>query len=280
MKRKIISWGLSLLLPGLMVAQQLDVTVTLDASHLEDRPREALSQLARNIQLYIQRSSWLKLDKRARFTIQCQIFVDSYTEAGYQHVYTARAYWSNGDDQRYFDKKWQFAYVPGQQLVHSALFQSLTGFIDYWVEILLAGELDTWTQFGGSDLYARAHAVALQGTQSSLSLGWDQRLRTVEQLSQDQAFRKMRFAYYEALYRWDEQQDEEAHRQIEAFLENYATVLERSENKVYAQQFMEAKYRELGELLQDMDDAESVGRLVELDNAHSEYYRKLLRNWQ
>jgi len=264
----------------LLGAQQLDVTITLDASHLEDRPRQAVSQLAQAIKTYIQRTSWLQLDKRARFTIQCQIFVDAYTEAGYQHVYTARAYWSNGDDQRYFDKKWQFSYVPGQQLVHSAIFQSLTGFIDYWVQILLAGELDTWTQFGGSDLYARAHSIALQGVQSSLPLGWQDRLHTVELLSQDQALRKMRYAYYEALYRWDSQQDEEAHRQIQAFLANFKIVLERSENKVYAQQFLQAKYRELGELLQDMDDAESVGRLIELDTAHSEYYRKLLRSWE
>ncbi|MCF7801565.1 MAG: DUF4835 family protein [Candidatus Marinimicrobia bacterium] len=265
--------------PAVLTAQVISADITIDATRLDDTQQQAAKTLQRTIQYYIESTNWLIDAYETPFKIQAQIFIDTYTEDGSLQLWTGKAFWGNGADQKYYDKLVQFGYRRGDQLIHSSRFEPLAGFIDYWVNILLAGELDTYKQFGGAQHYAAARRIAEQGAQSSLKKGWEDRLTTVEDLSNNQNFRKLKFAYYEAIYRWNNHEDKEAFRQIEIFLDNLEAGLQKEKARIYIKQFMDAKYRDFSDFLWEVGKRNYLAQLARVDDDHTKYYQELLDAW-
>ncbi len=262
-----------------LAAQGLIAEIKLDAKNLDEVPQQEVSQLGQDISYYIENTQWTFDDLPTDFTIQATIYLDSYTESGYQKIYTGKAFWGNGDDQKYFDKSWQFAFNQGDALARARTFNALTSFIDYWVLTILGGDLDTWNQFGGSLLYTEARQVARAGTKDAFSLGWKDRLEDVEKLSRNQNFRKMKFAYYEALDLWDSGQKDEAQKLLEDFLRNLEASIKRLDSRIFTQNFLNAKHQEIGDFLWEVGNLDYLKRLMKVDEDHREHYEQILSEW-
>ena len=262
-----------------LCAQGIKTDINLEATNLDDIQQQAVSQLATDISYYIENTQWTFEDLPTDFLIQGTIYLDSYTESGYQKIYTGKAFWGNGDDQKYFDKSWQFAFNQGDAITQSRSFNSLTSFLDYWVLTILAGDFDTWSQFGGSQMYADALRIARMGTGDSFSLGWKERLEDIEKLSRNQNYRKMKFAYYEAIDQWDAGNKKEARAPLDAFISNLETSIKRQESRIFTQNFLNAKYVEVGDFLYEVGDLSYLQRLMRLDEDHREHYEKILADW-
>lgn len=260
-------------------AQVITADIKVDATRLDDTQQQAAAALQRSIQYYIESYNWVNDAYDSPFIIQASFYLDTYSDNGYQQLYTGKVFWSNGTDQKYYDKLILFNYRSGEQLIHSTRFDPLTGLVDYWVNILLAGELDTYEQFGGAQLFTRARRIAEQGTLSAMSKGWDDRLTDVEELTNNQNFRKMKYEYYEAMYAWNNKQDEQAFRQITTFLDNLEAGLKNEKGRIYVKQFMEAKYRELGDFYWEVGHREFLERLAVLDDDHTAYFQEMLKTW-
>ena len=263
----------------LLSAQGVDAEIKLDASNLDDIPRQAVAQLGQDIAYYIENSQWTFEALPTQFKIQGTIYLNSYTESGYQKIYTGKAFWGNGDDQKYFDKSWQFEYNTGEALVRSRTFQSLTSFLDYWVLTILGSDLDTWNEFGGSQLYTEAEQLARAGTNYAFSLGWKERLDDIEKLSRDQNYRKMKFAYYEALDLWDNDQKKDALQPLNDFFDNLEIAVKRQDSRIFSLNFLNAKYQELGDFLWEVGDLTYLQRLMALDEDHRKHYEQILTDW-
>ena len=262
-----------------VMGQSVIAEIEVDAKNLDDIPRQAVSDLARDIDYYIENADWTFEDLPTDFNIQATIYLDSYNESGYQKVYTGKAYWGNGDDQKYFDKSWQFAFNQGDALTRSRSFDALSSFIDYWVLTILGGDLDTWNEFGGSQLYADARDIARQGSSDAFSLGWKDRLEDIERLSRNQEYRKMKFAYYEAIDLWDSGSQDEAKQPLEACIRNLEISLRRQDSRILAQNFLRAKHRELADFLYEVGDLSLMQGLMRMDENHKEYYQQILSDW-
>lgn len=260
-------------------AQTLKAEINLEAQNLDDLQRQAVSQLAQDVAYYIENTPWTFEDLPSDFTIQATLYLDSYTESGYQKIYSGKAFWGNGSDQKYFDKSWQFAFNQGDALIRSSTFNSLSSFIDYWVLTLLAGYLDTWSEFGGSQVYTDARQVARMGTGDQFSLGWQDRLEDVDKLSRNQNFRKMKFAYYEAIDLWDSGAKDEANQALEEFLKNLELSIRRQDSRIFTQNFLTAKYLELGDFLWEVGNLSYLQRLMKVDDDHREHYESILADW-
>lgn len=274
--RLLCGVGLTL---SIVQAQVINADIVVDGTRLDDSQQQAAATLQRGIQHYIESYNWVNDTYDSPFVIQAQFYLDTFTDDGYQPLYTGKIFWSNGTDQKYYDKLIQFTYRPGSQLIHSTRFEPLTGLIDYWVNIILAGELDTYEQFGGAQLYTQARRTAEQGTLSSMAKGWDERLTDVEELANNQNFRKLKYAYYEAIYAWNSKEDDEAYRQINIFLDNLEGGLQNEKGRIYLKQFMEAKYRDLGDFFWDVGQRKYLERLSILDEDHSKYFQEMLKTW-
>lgn len=260
-------------------AQGIKAEIKLEAQNLDDIPRQAVSQLAEDIAYYVENTQWTFEDLPTEFKIQATIYLDSYTESGYQKIYTGKAFWGNNDDQKYFDKSWQFAFNEGDALIRSRTFNSLSSFIDYWVLAILGGDLDTWNQFGGSQLYTEARQVARDGTKDPFSLGWKERLEDIEKLSRNQNFRKMKFAYYEAIDQWDSGHKKEALKPLDEFMNNLEISIKRQDSRIFTQNFLNAKYRDLSDFLWEVGELSHLQRLMRIDEEHREHYQSILADW-
>ncbi|OIO67049.1 MAG: hypothetical protein AUJ47_00725 [Candidatus Marinimicrobia bacterium CG1_02_48_14] len=267
------------LMATIVQAQVINADIKVDATRLDDTRQHIAEALQRGIQYYIESYSWVNDAYDSPFNIQASFYLDTYSDNGYQQLYTGKVFWSNGTDQKYYDKLILFNYRSGEPLIHSTRFDPLTGLIDYWVNILLAGELDSYEQFGGAQLYTQARRIAEQGALSSMPKGWDDRLTDVEEITNNLNFRKMKYAYYDAMYAWGSKQDEEAFRQIKTFLDNLEAGLESEKGRLYAKQFLEAKYRELGDFYWEVGQREFLERLTSLDVDHTDYFQEMLKSW-
>lgn len=98
-------------------------------------------------------------------------------------------------------------------------------------------------------------------------------------MSNNQNFRKLKFAYYEAIYRWNNHEDKEAFRQIDIFLENLEAGLRQEKGRIYIKQFMDAKYRDLSDFLWEVGNRKYLARLARVDDDHTKYYQELLDTW-
>jgi len=261
------------------MAQRIIAEVTIDAQNLDDAQRQATTYLNRDIKYYIENTQWMTREFPADFVIQASIFLDSYTESGYQRIYTAKAFWGNGDDQKYFDKSWQFSYDEGEQLLYTTSFQSLASFIDYWVFIILAGNLDTWNEFGGNQFYNRAMKIARLGSDSGFSKGWKERLEDAEYLAGDQNLRQLKFQYYEAIDSWDSGNPDRTQDLLDQFMDNLQVSLQRQNSRIFTQDFLKAKHMELAEFAWEVERRDIIDKLIKLDEDHREVYEDVLRDW-
>jgi len=260
-------------------AQGIVAEIKVDTKNLDDVPTQAVSQLASDITYYIENTQWTFEDLPADFKIQATIYLDNYTESNTQKIYTGKAFWGNGDDQKYFDRSWQFTFNQGDALIHSSTFNSLTSFLDYWVLTILGSDLDTWSQFGGSQLYTEARQVARDGNSNSFSLGWKDRLEDIEKLSRNQDFRKMKFAYYEAIDLWDTGNKQEARMPIEEFMRSLETSIKRQDSRIFTQNFLNAKYQEIAGFLYEVGEVSYLQRLKKADEDHRDHYDQVLKDW-
>lgn len=260
-------------------AQGIFAEIKLDTKNLDDVPRQAVSQLDSDIAYYIESTQWTFEDLPVDFTIQATIYLDSYLESGSQKIYTGKAFWGNGDDQKYFDKSWQFTFNQGDALLRSRTFNSLTSFLDYWVLTILGGDLDTWSEFGGSQLYTEARQVARDGSNDPFSLGWKDRMEDIEKLSRGQNFRKMKFAYYEAIDQWDTGNKEEARETIDELMWNLETSIKQQDSRIFTQNFLNAKHKELANFLYEVGEVSHLQRLKRADEDHREHYDQILIGW-
>jgi len=260
-------------------AQGIVAEIKVDTKNLDDVPRQAVSQLDTDIAYYIENTLWTFEELPGDFKIQATIYLDSYIESSTQNIFTGKAFWGNGDDQKYFDKSWQFTFNQGDALIHSNSFNSLTSFLDYWVLTILGSDLDTWSQFGGSQLYTEARQVAREGNNNSFSLGWKDRLEDIEKLSRNQDFRKMKFAYYEAIDLWDSGNKQEARKPIDEFVRSLESSISRQDSRIFTQNFLNAKYREIAGFLYEVGEVSYLQRVKKADEDHREHYEQVLKDW-
>ncbi len=269
----LLLWAIS------ATAQDIIAEIKLDVTNLDDVPRQAVSQLESDIRYYVENTQWTFEDLPADFRIQATIYLDSYIESGSQKIYTGKAFWGNGDDQKYFDKSWQFTFNQGDALMRSRTFNSLSSFLDYWVLTILGSDLDTWNQFGGSQLYTEARQVARAGSNDAFSLGWKDRLEDIEKLSRSQNFRKMKFAYYESIYQWDSGNKAEARLTVVEFLKNLEFSIKQQDSRIFTQNFLNAKYKELADFLYEIGEVAYLQRLSRADEEHRDHYDQILIDW-
>jgi len=260
-------------------AQGIFAEIKLDTKNLDDVPRQAVSQLDSDIAYYIENTQWTFEDLPGDFHIQATIYLDSYIESGSQKIYTGKAFWGNGDDQKYFDKSWQFTFNQGDALLRSRTFNSLTSFLDYWVLTILGGDLDTWNEFGGSQLYTEARQVARAGSTNSFSLGWKDRLDDIEKLSRSQNFRKMKFEYYESIDQWDSGNKKEARETLVQLMRNLESSIKQQDSRILTQNFLKAKHQELATFLHEVGEISYLHRLKRVDEDHRDLYDQILIDW-
>ena len=180
--------------------QFTDVQVTVDVMRLKESDRRVTSTLADEATNLFKLTRWDEEYGDLEISLNLQFIFEGVADKGSEHLYSAKCLISTGIDQRYFSKGIQFPYVMGQTLVPSqVIFEPLASALEFYAYIVLAGEADTYEQFGGTRFYEKAREIALRGLSSQYRIGWKDRTELVDLLTKYRETRLARFHFYDAM---------------------------------------------------------------------------------
>ncbi len=257
-------------------SQTLQAKVSLRADRLLPEDRQILSEIPRALESYINTYQWG--DEDPEITIHCEfnLIVETVDIRNSEKIYRAQLIVSSQSGENFRDRGVLFPYVAGQLFDHSrAIYNSLLSIIDYYVYMVLGGELDTYILMGGSNYYDLARNTAAEGAISNYSVGWRLRQEELETITDGnhQPLREAKFYYYEGLFYAEEQKDSNKSRKhASKVVKLLDRVHKRRPNSAALKRFMDAHYQEFCTLFKFDKNRKNVNDMMRIDNRHREAY--------
>ena len=266
-----------LLCLNVTIAQFASVDVTLDDRLLRSNERQEIVNLNSDIKRFFINTTWDDNYSDLSIPLYVQIIFEGVTEKGNESIYNCQALFSNGGDLRYFDKSVQFYYNSGSSLYYDpVLFEPLTGFLAYYANLILAGEIDTYEFNGGNHSLEMSRDIALRGSSSDYKKGWGSRTTLVDNLSRNNGLRKTRLAWYIAMDLFKD-------GQMELVLEEMNTMLDGLEQSYrdigrdnHTQYFLKIHSEEIARILSMLGQIELLKDMKELDPDRRQVYQSAL----
>jgi len=184
------------------------------------------------------------------------------------------------------DNSWSFTYQNGQALyANQSTFDPLTSFLDFYANLIIGFDLDSYIELGGTEYFSKALNIANFGASSNFSNGWTlasgsyNRRRLVEELTNDsyRPFREGEFLYYYGIDVYDinkELGQKYIVKLINLINENNGKI---DLTSVLMKTFFNAKSEEIISRLNDYPERYDVFRLLQrLDPGHSSKYAEAM----
>lgn len=284
-----------ILLPlSISFSQELNCTVTANYEGLSVENRELLVDFAGVIESYLNTTQFTGTQWKGQ-KIDCA-FTVFFTGASNETDYSAQVvivstrpvFKSTRQSPMLTinDANWSFRYVPNQALYsNQSTFDPLTSFLDFYANIIIGFDWETWADLGGTPYFKKAFDILNLSVSSPYKKGWEQSSAAYSKwgLCQDllndkyRAFREAFFVYH---YGVDEIQIRKKDGQDK--IVNLISVLEDMQkrtgiNSVLIKQFFDTKNGEIVELLKDYPDVNVFLRLKKIDPSHSAKYDEMLK---
>lgn len=184
------------------------------------------------------------------------------------------------------DPTWSFRYVQNQAMyANQATFDPITTFLDFYANIIIGFDWETWADLGGTPYFNKAFNLLNLSLGSPYKKGWEQSSASYSRwgLCQDllnDNYRAFREAFYVYHYGVDEIQVRKKDGQDK--IANIVAVLEDMQkktgiNSVLIKLFFDTKNGEIIQLLRDYPDFEIFARLKKVDPPHSAKYDEVMR---
>ncbi len=166
---------------SLAFSQEFNCDVTLNTEQLEGNSFTYLSELEGRIEEYINDFRWTEVQFKEEERISCQIqlVIETGTttfDFGSRVIFTARRPIYNTVTETTTiilnDDNWQFNYPEGRTLIHDELqFDNLTGTIDFFMNVILGYDFDSFSDLGGTQYFRRAQNI-VDLAQTTSAIGW------------------------------------------------------------------------------------------------------------
>ncbi len=275
-------------------AQEINATVTLNYDALSGTDRENVIDLGPAIQNYINSYRWTGQDFKGP---KIQVTLNIYLLSASNGVYSAQAFVGSqrpiykssniSPMVRLLDNSWQFAYTKDQPLLHDEFhFNSLTGFIDYYMYVILGFDFDSYDPLGGTRFYQKASNIVAQGQNGNYPQGWQpstsgsySRYALVNDVLSGK-YDIFRTAFYDYEYNGIDllsTQRDSAQVTIANALNKIADlVLQSGSRSALIRVFFDAKYLEIADALKGYPDKGILGKLSIVDQSHQSTYSKYM----
>ncbi len=258
-------------------AQKVQAVVKIELKTLSLEKQQKLENLASDIETYINDFDWTGDASDVVIPLTIQMFLTDQS-VSYESRYGGNFYITNSLDIKYFDKYWRFPYQDGDRLLHlDGRFDPFTGFIDFYIFLILGGEYDKLERFGGNRFFEKASLLNEQAKFNTLyAYGWDQRSKIIERiLSRDyEPYRIMKDYYFLGLsYAGD--QDTTAQRYCHEALRIMDRILAQNEDDPEIRGFLEAHNLEIVELFKGNEEVLSL--LIRMDPDREKNYLEYMK---
>jgi len=184
------------------------------------------------------------------------------------------------------DPNWSFRYVQNQAMYsNQATFDPITTFLDFYANIVIGFDWETWADLGGTPYFNKAFNLLNLSLGSQYKKGWEQSSASYSRwgLCQDllnDNYRAFREAFYVYHYGVDEIQvrKKDGQDKIASIVSVFEDMQKKTGiNSVLIKLFFDTKYGEIIELLKDYPDYTIFNRLKKVDPSHSAKYDEMLR---
>lgn len=186
------------------------------------------------------------------------------------------------------DDLWNFNYTRGQSLVYDPnRFDPLTSVLDFYANIILGYDYDSFSELGGTEFFRQARLIAELGRSNTSSVGWGQdpteersRYALVEQLldPQFEPLRRALFTYHYGVLDHFVVDPQLAWAEATAMFQSLHELFLQFNRRRYATDvFYGARYQEFVALMEDAPQRnEAYALLSEMDAAHVGTYDALV----
>ncbi len=279
-----------LLFANINFAQEVTAKVTVNFESLSTEHREKLINFASQLEDYINKNKWTDIKwEGPKIPISFQVYFRSGSPS---NRYSAQVVISSQRPiyqsekstlmLKLIDPNWEFVYEKNQVLLFNPnLFEPLTGFINYYVYMILGIDSDTYEEFGGTKFFNQALSIAYQGSSSNFSGGWIQgegAFNRVDFASEylNEKYQNFRKAFYDYHYNGLDLAFENRELPVKKLL-SFIKVIEDLRSKVFSRSmllkvFFDTKYLEFCDILKDYPDKSVFDRLKKIDPAHISTY--------
>jgi hypothetical protein len=275
--------------------QELNCIVTVNYEGLGVKNRELLVDFANIVESYMNTTQFTgeawdgqKID--CQFTI---FFTGASNETDYSAqvvIVSTRPIFKSTRQSPMLtisDANWSFKYVPGQALyANQSTFDPLTSFLDFYANIIIGFDWETWADLGGTPYFKKAFDIINLSVGNQFKNGWEQSSASYSKwgLCNDllnDKYRAFREAFYVYHYGVDEFQVNKKDAQDKIVeLVNVLGEMQTKvgiNNSVLIKQFFDTKNGEIVDLLKDYPDNKIFERLKKIDPPHAAKYSEVLR---
>jgi hypothetical protein len=183
---------------GDLQAQKIKASVSMILERLPLDKQEMMKNFADDLERYLWETDWVDQGGDEELPLSIQIFLND-ASVTYEYRFSGTFLVSNTSDLQYSDKYWRFPYLKENKLTHSDTYDPLTGFIDFYIYLILGAEFDARGELAGQPFYEKAQAIGDQAMfNAQYVLGWRERNEMMDRLMSDEfkQFRIMKDRYY------------------------------------------------------------------------------------
>jgi len=262
---------------GFIWGQFGKVDIIFDNRLLKVQEQQNIIPLKEEIIHFVQTTRWDEDYDDLNIPLHIQFIFEGVAQKGSQDTYLVQVLISNGSNQRFFDKSVQFPYGQGGSLFYDLVqFDPLSSFLAYYINLILAGEIDTYEPLGGTRVYELTKEIALRGISSDFPKGWSERARLVDDMSSNFGLRKARFSYFYAMDLLKDGEMDAAVAEFGNMIKGLDEVYDRFSKEHYTTLFLKAHTNDLVKALQLLGQKNMIRDMMELDPENYEVYRKAL----
>ena len=262
---------------SLTFAQFGSVKVNFDDRLLRSDEKQEILNLSNDIIRFITTTTWDESYSDLSIPVHIQIIFEGVTIKGNEKIFNCQALFSNGADIRFFDKSVQFYYNSGTSLYYDpVLFEPLSGFLAFYANLILAGEIDTYEFNGGNYSYELSRDIALRGSASDYKKGWSSRIKLVDDLNRNIGLRKSRLAWYIAMDLFNDGDIEGALEEINSMMDGIEQSFQDLGRDNHTQIFLKVHSETIARTLAMLGQVELLKDMKELDPDRRDLYQDAL----
>ena len=258
-------------------AQFGNIEINFDTRLLRSDEKQEIVNLKNDIVRFFTNTTWDETYRDLTIPLHIQIVFEGITVKGNEKIFSCQALFSNGGDLRFFDKSVQFIYNSGTSLYYDpVLFEPLSGFLAYYANLILAGEIDTYEFNGGNYSYEMARDIALRGSASVYKKGWSTRINLVDDLNRNIGLRKSRLAWYIAMDLFKDGDIEGTLKEINTMMDGIEQSFRDLGRDNHTQFFLKAHSGRIAKMLSMLGRKELLKDMKELDPDRRDLYQDAL----
>ncbi|HDQ46209.1 MAG TPA: DUF4835 family protein [bacterium] len=259
---------------AILHGQQISADVSVIIERLSLDKQQRLKNLDQEIATYLSDYDWTGEDLEPAIPVTVQIFLQDVS-ASHEDRYMGTFLISNGTDIQYYDKYWRFPYKHGDPLVHLPnVYHPFTGFLDFYVYLILGGEYDKMGRLAGSPYFEKAKQISDQAMfDANFQRGWKERAELIHYLlSEDyKPFRDMKDLFYLGLSYIEEDMDM-AQKYCEEAVAALEKIFRKDPEHKDAINFVKSHYIEIIDIFKDRPDV--LRRMIRIDPDHKGAYEQ------